>query len=822
MPSDDRRDGPGSPRRPGSSGGGGAAPTELHRATPRRAGRQAPPTLDDVMRGGFGPEANDRTATPPPPREHDFGPRYEWQADIGSGGFGTVCKAFDHVLREHVAIKTVRTDDIPPGELNAFLEKFKEEARNARELSHPHIVRVYTYEERDQPFIVMALVDGGTLTQLLDERATVSDDEACEIGIQIGEALDYVHSERILHRDIKPSNIFTPRAGGYKLGDFGIARRRRAGGGGTHSVFKLAGTPYYMSPEQWATPSKIDGRSDLFSLCVVLYEALTGKRPYDVPDINFHPEESRQSSERALRQVRKKFSSFTPIRKLAPEVRPAIAAVIERGLLLECDQRYATCGEFADALRAARSARGLPAWLKTAAVAVLVLAGVGAALALVDIDEWRCRISGGEWRDMACVPSAGAGAPIPPPIPPPVLDDAPPSATPTLTPEAEPPGLEAARHRAEWAASQARSRRTAAQQLRGLSSDQELMRRDAEANFQAAEDMLERGQQRRSIGDLREAERVFGQAEASFAALLGGATPTTTPAPKGPSATRTERTATATRTEAATVTKTAIAHTATRTAPGATPTPARTPTTVRSSTPTAAATLTTTRRVADTPRATRTVTNTRGATATRPWTPTQPTRTITATRPPPNKPPKIVGGLQIAPNPPVQGRPVVFSIDASEPDGDAFSCRWTVDGTELRPQGVCGAEWPVPTVGGHSVRVSVRDAKGGEVSNGWTITVRGFDSGLPPPPPPGVPAAPCAKDPQELANDWLERQRAQIEDNYRKTGNPGVTSKLRLVLAESDPPRLTVTYVRKDEGPGLSPPEITKTKVLTCQGCNCN
>jgi hypothetical protein len=176
----------------------------------------------------------------------------------------------------------------------------------------------------------------------------------------------------------------------------------------------------------------------------------------------------------------------------------------------------------------------------------------------------------------------------------------------------------------------------------------------------------------------------------------------------------------------------------------------------------------------------------------------------------------------MAPNPPVQGKPVVFSIAVSDPDGDSLSCRWTVDGMDLRPRGECAAEWPVPTVGSHAVRVYIRDAKGGETSDGWTVTVKGIDTGAPPAPPPGVPGAPCSKDPQELANDWLARQRVQIEENYKKSGNPGVTTKLRLVLVESDPPTLTVTYARKDEGPGLSPPEITKTKLLTCQGCNCN
>src|SRR5262249_51541745 len=157
-----------------------SAETTPYRSSQSSGGRVPPTIEDNRLRHRFATPAEPATR---PSHEHDFGTRYEWIEDIGRGGFGSVCKADDHVLREYVAIKTIKIDDIPSGERATFLEKFKEEARNARELSHPNIVRVYSYEEGDQPFIVMALVDGGTLAQMLDERTTLDSDEASDLGI---------------------------------------------------------------------------------------------------------------------------------------------------------------------------------------------------------------------------------------------------------------------------------------------------------------------------------------------------------------------------------------------------------------------------------------------------------------------------------------------------------------------------------------------------------------------------------------------------------------------------------------------------------------
>jgi serine/threonine protein kinase len=203
---------------------------------------------------------------------------YEILVAIGKGGMGEVWKARDTNLGREVAIKTLPPEFARNPE---HLSRFRREARAASALNHPNICIVYDLGEHDgQPFIVMELLQGETLRERL-ERGPLPIDEAMDLSMQLADALDAAHSAGILHRDIKPANIFISGRGSVKLLDFGLARDQAAASEAAPTVDVTAvgtvmGTVSYMSPEQ-ARGEKLDARSDLFSLGVVLYEILTGR-----------------------------------------------------------------------------------------------------------------------------------------------------------------------------------------------------------------------------------------------------------------------------------------------------------------------------------------------------------------------------------------------------------------------------------------------------------------------------------------------------------------------------------------------------------------
>jgi WD40 repeat protein len=203
--------------------------------------------------------------------------KLEVQELIGRGAFGDVFKARDPELARIVAIKLPRAGYF--GSL-AEEERFLREARSAAQLSHPHIVKVLDIaHEHGLPFIVSDYVEGLTLADLLTGSRPGFRDSA-ELVLRIAEALDYAHQRKIIHRDIKPSNILIDATGKPHLTDFGLSRRDE----GEITVTldgQIIGTPAYMSPEQAAgDQSQVDGRSDVYSLGVVLYELLTGELPF--------------------------------------------------------------------------------------------------------------------------------------------------------------------------------------------------------------------------------------------------------------------------------------------------------------------------------------------------------------------------------------------------------------------------------------------------------------------------------------------------------------------------------------------------------------
>ena len=203
--------------------------------------------------------------------------RYELIEKIGEGGMAVVYKGRDRLLNRYVAIKILRPEFTKD---EAFIENFKKESQAAAGLTHPNIVSVYDVgKEGNINFIVMELVEGKTLSQLIEEKGRLDYREAIEITRQVASALSLAHRNHIIHRDVKPHNILITNTGVAKLADFGIAK---AVSNATliDGNNKVMGSVHYLSPEQ-ARGSYVDERTDIYSLGIVLYEMLTGEVPFD-------------------------------------------------------------------------------------------------------------------------------------------------------------------------------------------------------------------------------------------------------------------------------------------------------------------------------------------------------------------------------------------------------------------------------------------------------------------------------------------------------------------------------------------------------------
>ena len=201
--------------------------------------------------------------------------RYEILEIIGVGGMAVVYKAMDHRLNRLVAVKILKDDYLNDAE---FRRRFHGESQAVAMMSHPNIVSVYDVSKNDGlDYIVMELIDGITLKQYMDQRAPLSWRETLHFAMQIAKALEHAHSRSIIHRDIKPHNVMILKDGSVKVADFGIARVASAQNPLTKEAL---GSVHYISPEQ-ARGARVDNRSDIYSLGVVMYEMLTGRPPYD-------------------------------------------------------------------------------------------------------------------------------------------------------------------------------------------------------------------------------------------------------------------------------------------------------------------------------------------------------------------------------------------------------------------------------------------------------------------------------------------------------------------------------------------------------------
>jgi serine/threonine protein kinase len=213
-------------------------------------------------------------------RKQQFG-RYEVLAELGRGAMGVVYKARDPKINRIVAVKTINLSGQPPEEEREYRERFLREAEAAGRLSHSGIVTIFDVGEEAEtrsPYIVMEFVAGQSLEKLLASlpNRKLPPETALQLALELAAALDCAHSQGVVHRDLKPANILITEQGSAKIADFGVAKLNLAN---LTLAGRAMGTPAYMSPEQ-LNGETVDGRSDLFSLGVILYTVLTGYRPF--------------------------------------------------------------------------------------------------------------------------------------------------------------------------------------------------------------------------------------------------------------------------------------------------------------------------------------------------------------------------------------------------------------------------------------------------------------------------------------------------------------------------------------------------------------
>jgi predicted Ser/Thr protein kinase len=253
--------------------------------------------------------------------------RYEITGELGRGAMGVVYKATDPTIGRTVALKTMRLD-VHGLDAQEMVRRFQNEARAAGVLNHPNIVTIYDAGEQDGIFyIAMEFIEGTTLHELLAEKRVLATEEVVQIARQICRGLDYAHSNGIIHRDVKPANIMITANGTVKIMDFGIAKS----GGQVTNTGQVLGTPNYMAPEQ-VKGRPLDGRSDLFSLGVILYEMLTGEKPFVGQNVT---------------TIIYKIVNETPItpRDLDVTVHPGLSAIVTRALAKAPDDRYQSGAE---------------------------------------------------------------------------------------------------------------------------------------------------------------------------------------------------------------------------------------------------------------------------------------------------------------------------------------------------------------------------------------------------------------------------------------------------------------------------------------------
>jgi eukaryotic-like serine/threonine-protein kinase len=302
-------------------------------ATFRRAGRPVKQLKgQEVPMSTEAPRLARVASVPPNPRSGEFPSKhkkvgaYRVLGEIGRGGMAQVWRGVHETLQREVAIKELLPESVKDKEA---LSRFRREALALAAFRHENIVTLYDLVEKNESlFMILEYVNGPTLAQLLKE-GPVPPDVAAVIGVQLASALDHAHFSRIIHRDIKPANIMITKSGEVKLMDFGIAKDE-----GLEALTRegiAVGTPSYMSPEQ-VMGGQLDPRTDIFSLGVVLYECLTGNRPF-----------VGQTAGEVFARIRD--GKYKSVIKANPRVPATLEHVVKRAMKVKLNERYFDAAE---------------------------------------------------------------------------------------------------------------------------------------------------------------------------------------------------------------------------------------------------------------------------------------------------------------------------------------------------------------------------------------------------------------------------------------------------------------------------------------------
>jgi TonB family protein len=282
-----------------------------------------------------------RTLLASVPVARAFG-RYEALGPLGEGSMGCVYRAFDPVAQRVVAIKTLRPELLGSPQAHEYLQRFRREAQAAAKLAHPNIVTIFDVGE---DYFVMELLEGRTLQQLLREAGRLDLEAVCGILGPVARALDHAHSQGAIHRDVKPANVMIAPDGRPTVMDFGVVHLVSGSITGTGQVF---GSPFYMAPEQISqSQSGASPQTDIFSLGVVAYEALTGRKPFEgegITPILYHVVHTDPPAASSLN----------------PDLGPHHDRVLQRALAKDPGLRFTTATAFVEALFSGANHEALP------------------------------------------------------------------------------------------------------------------------------------------------------------------------------------------------------------------------------------------------------------------------------------------------------------------------------------------------------------------------------------------------------------------------------------------------------------------------------
>ena len=265
--------------------------------------------------------------------------RYHILEQLGAGGMALVYKAYDTRLERNVAVKVLRTEQFSPVLLEQVLQRFEREAKSLAKLSHPNIVNILDYGEHEEmPYLVMEFLPGGTLKQKLGRA--IPWQESINTLLPVARGLSYAHQHGIIHRDVKPSNIMLQETKAAVLTDFGIAKLLEGVEGQTLTGSGVGiGTPEYMAPEQGVGAHTIDARADIYSLGIVLYEMVTGRKPY--------------TADTPMAVVLKQMTDPLPRpTEFTPDLPEGVEHILLKALAKQPEDRYQSMDELVNALEA--------------------------------------------------------------------------------------------------------------------------------------------------------------------------------------------------------------------------------------------------------------------------------------------------------------------------------------------------------------------------------------------------------------------------------------------------------------------------------------